>query len=151
MKSGETDLNFAGTEEEEEKRRLRVSMATGDPAKTLHLVVNMLVLECVCIYICECHTNASPTSVLSHPFSSVAFSRHLFFFSSCQGEDGFPGFKGDMGVKGDRVRRSAQSHPGVINQSHNQTMVCTQDCFGFFGLRATFNPAKRQHRHISPW
>lgn len=23
---------------------------------------------------------------------------------SCQGEDGFPGFKGDMGIKGDRVR-----------------------------------------------
>lgn len=26
----------------------------------------------------------------------------IFFLS--QGEDGFPGFKGDMGIKGDRVR-----------------------------------------------
>lgn len=26
------------------------------------------------------------------------------FFSTPQGEDGFPGFKGDMGIKGDRVR-----------------------------------------------
>lgn len=25
------------------------------------------------------------------------------FFVSVQGEDGFPGFKGDMGIKGDRV------------------------------------------------
>lgn len=25
------------------------------------------------------------------------------FFVSAQGEDGFPGFKGDMGIKGDRV------------------------------------------------
>lgn len=26
-----------------------------------------------------------------------------FFTASPQGEDGFPGFKGDMGIKGDRV------------------------------------------------
>lgn len=51
MKSGETDLNFAGTEEVEEKRRLRVSMATGDPAKTLHLVANVLVRVFVYIYV----------------------------------------------------------------------------------------------------
>lgn len=34
-------------------------------------------------------------------------SIHLFAFSPLsiiQGEDGFPGFKGDMGIKGDRVR-----------------------------------------------
>lgn len=27
----------------------------------------------------------------------------MYFFVSVQGEDGFPGFKGDMGIKGDRV------------------------------------------------
>lgn len=38
--------------------------------------------------------------------SAVEWSSSLqtdVFFVSVQGEDGFPGFKGDMGIKGDRV------------------------------------------------
>lgn len=34
---------------------------------------------------------------------SSALMCHLFVPPSTQGEDGFPGFKGDMGIKGDRV------------------------------------------------
>lgn len=45
---------------------------------------------------------------------------HLWFpLTPClsQGEDGFPGFKGDMGVKGDRVSRNP--HPGPPTLSAN--------------------------------
>lgn len=35
-------------------------------------------------------------------FAMLSVSNLLLFLS--QGEDGFPGFKGDMGIKGDRVR-----------------------------------------------
>lgn len=33
-----------------------------------------------------------------------SFDVNDFVCPSTQGEDGFPGFKGDMGIKGDRVR-----------------------------------------------
>lgn len=35
-------------------------------------------------------------------FATLSVSNLHLFLS--QGEDGFPGFKGDMGIKGDRVR-----------------------------------------------
>lgn len=37
---------------------------------------------------------------------SFQWLNELFYSSSVQGEDGFPGFKGDMGLKGDRVSKS---------------------------------------------
>ena len=35
--------------------------------------------------------------------SRVLLCRLMHFLVCDQGEDGFPGFKGDMGIKGDRV------------------------------------------------
>lgn len=36
-----------------------------------------------------------------------------FLLYSSQGEDGFPGFKGDMGLKGDRVRAHLDDKNGL--------------------------------------
>lgn len=36
-------------------------------------------------------------------WSRVLLRRLMHFLVYAQGEDGFPGFKGDMGIKGDRV------------------------------------------------
>lgn len=53
--------------------------------------------------------------------SCVVSKVHSFFFSfSAQGEDGFPGFKGDMGLKGDRVsthikNNNKYNNPYILN------------------------------------
>lgn len=54
------------------------------------------------------HSCSLKSSILTpHPPSSVLSSHpHL-----SQGEDGFPGFKGDMGVKGDRVSGNPHTSP----------------------------------------
>lgn len=45
-------------------------------------------------------------SVVSKPITLT-----FLFLNLSQGEDGFPGFKGDMGIKGDRVRTAALRPP----------------------------------------
>lgn len=46
-------------------------------------------------------------------FLSILHHTDLFlsFLNPSQGEDGFPGFKGDMGIKGDRVRTTNPRPP----------------------------------------
>lgn len=80
--------------EKKKKRRSRVSMATGGSCQDC---------ICVCVLVFESHTNGFNICII--PFVLLHYIlTSLSPLLSCQGEDGFPGFKGDMGIKGDRVR-----------------------------------------------
>lgn len=50
--------------------------------------------------LCAAHARCA---VESGAWSGVLLCRLMFSLVCVQGEDGFPGFKGDMGIKGDRV------------------------------------------------
>lgn len=57
-------------------------------------------------------TSWQELAVMIHPTVSIVKDLNnkrtlgsLFSVSRLQGEDGFPGFKGDMGLKGDKVNR----------------------------------------------
>lgn len=45
----------------------------------------------------------SPNYQYLHCTQPYFLFKHLLYYLYFQGEDGFPGFKGDMGLKGDRV------------------------------------------------
>lgn len=73
-------------------------MATGELAKVPHLCVS----SSVSVRLCECHTNGFGMCIMPFILRCYVLTS-LSSLLSCQGEDGFPGFKGDMGIKGDRV------------------------------------------------
>lgn len=57
-------------------------------------------------------------------FSSDSFHYMLSFLNVPQGEDGFPGAKGDMGIKGDQVSQVSEPFSFRYSKIEDKTSTC---------------------------